>query len=221
MPLGEPPARHRLWQLPAIRLGGRTLWRCHRAGSALPARRAMWWFASSAPGPSGGRFDLPPPHGSCYTATSLTGAVVEAFQEHWGGGSVMPATALASRVVSSATVPGAAAPAANLSQRRCLAAGVTAALWADRDRTMTKRWAVELHGAGHQAIHHGVQHDPGGRLRGVTLFDAAGAHDPWGLAWPEPASISGHDRRVVAVLAARGVHVTGHRPTLPIIEPAE
>lgn len=218
MPLGEPPPRQRLWRLPTIRLAGRTLWRCHRSGGTLPTPRPMWWFASSAPGPSGGRFDLAPPHGSCYTASSLAGAVVEAFQEHWGAGSLLPATALARRVVSSVTVPATAPPAATLSHRRCLAAGVTAALWADRDRTVTKRWAAELHGAGHQAIHHGIQHDPGGRLRAVTLFDTAGAREPWGLAWPEPTSIACRDGRVVAVLAARGVRVTGHRPTLPIVE---
>ncbi len=217
MPLHEPPPRHRLWRLPTIHLAGRTLWRCHRFGDTRAAPRSMWWFASSSPGPSGGRFDLSPPNGSCYTATSLAGAIVEAFQEHWGAGSVLPATALASRVVSSVTVPRGVEPAANLSDRRCLTAGVIAGLWVERDRAVTRRWAAELHGAGHQAIHHGIQHDPGGRLRAVTLFDAAGAHEPWGLVWPEPASVSCRDRQVVAVLAARGVRVTRHRPTLPVV----
>jgi hypothetical protein len=143
---------------------------------------------------------------------------MEAFQDHWGAGSVMPITALEGRVVSSVAVPVDAPPAANLSNRRCLAVGVIAGLWADRDRALTKRWAAALHGAGHQGILHGIQHDPGGRLRAVTLFDAAGAHEPWGLAWPEPASISCSERRVVGILAARGIRVTRHRPTLPMAD---
>jgi hypothetical protein len=218
MPLGEPPARHRLWRLPTTRLAGRTLWRCQRARDASGALRTMWWFASSPPGPSGGRFDLPLPNGSCYTATSLAGAVVEALQDHWGPGTVLPVAALAERVVSSSTATSDVPVAANLSDRRCLAAGITAGLWADRARALTKRWAAALHGAGHQAIQHGVQHDPGGRLRAVTLFDMAGAHEPWGLAWSRPASISCRAQRVLRVLAARDIHVSRHRPTLPIVE---
>lgn len=218
MPLGEPSGRHLLWRLPTVRLAGRTLWRCHRSHSPDGTKRPMWWFATSPPGPTGGRFDLPSPNGSCYAATSLAAAVVEAFQEQWGTGSVIPTSALAGRVVASAAVPNGTVAAADLSHRRALAVGITGGLWSDRDRSLTKRWATELHGAGHQAIHHGVQHDPGGRLRAVTLFDIAGAHRPWGLQWPEPASTPCLDDKVTAVLATRGARLARHRPTLPVIE---
>jgi hypothetical protein len=37
-----------------------------------------WWYASAAiDDDTGGRFDLANPHGTCYLADSLTGAVVE------------------------------------------------------------------------------------------------------------------------------------------------
>jgi hypothetical protein len=178
----------------------------------------MWWFASTKNSGQGGRFDLPPPNGTCYTATSRAAAIIEAFQEHFGPSSMMPVSVLVKRSVSSVTAPTGAPRMADLNDRRALGSGITAALWADQDRILTQRWAAELHGAGHLAIRHGVQHDPGGRLRAVSLFDAAGEHAPWGLPWDQPASGSADSKAVRSVLARRGVRITKRVPTMPLVE---
>ena len=208
MPLREPPARSRLWRLATVRLSGRRLWRCHRAS------REVWWFGSTPPGH--GRFDLPAPDGSAYLAATLDAAVLESMQAHFGRGAVLPSSALRARQLSSVRVPAGSPPAVDLTAPALVALGATAALWAGPDRARTQRWATELHGAGHQAIHHGIQHDPAGALRAFTLFDRAGAHAPWGLPWPAPTTERADCDAVVAVLTGHGVTVTRTRPTLRV-----
>lgn len=172
----------------------------------------MWWFASAGAGPrmAGGRFDLPPPNGSCYLATTRATAVLEALQDDFGGG-LVPSSALGTRVVSSLVAPTGLPQAAHLTSRRALAAGVTVGVWADRNRALTRAWAGELHGAGRQAIHHGAQHDPTGRGRAVTLFDRLGSHRPWGDAWPEPVVEPLLTPATVDLLARHDITVTTSR----------
>lgn len=208
MPLREPPVRSRLWGLASVRLSGRRLWRCHRAA------RGPWWFGSVPPGH--GRFDLAEPEGAAYLGATMEGAVLEGLQGHFGRGAVLPASALRARAISSVRVPAGAPPAVDLTASTLVALGATAALWAGQDRPLTQRWATALHGAGHQAAHHGIQHDPAGALRAFILFDRAGAHAPWGLAWPAPTTESADAHAVVTVLTRHGINVTRSRPTLPV-----
>ena len=127
-------------------LAGAALHRVFRAERASP-----WWFSSRpAPVGPGGRFDLPPPDGSCYAATSLAGAVLEAFQEHSRG--VLPDVELQARRRAECTAPASAPAAAVLNAAAARSAGVTAALWAGSDRALTQRWAAALHRVGWLAI---------------------------------------------------------------------
>jgi hypothetical protein len=94
----------------------------------------MWWFSTAdleEPG-NGGRFDLAPPNGSCYLATTSSTAILEALQRDFSGG-LLPVSALRARSISSITVPDSSPVVANLTS----ASG--AGLWADSDRLLTQR----------------------------------------------------------------------------------
>lgn len=113
-------------------------------------------------------------------------------------------------------------------------AGVHAALWADHDRTKTQWWADQLRRAGHRALFHGIQHDPTGQLRAVTLFDKAGEHPPYddaagwrasrhalhtdtGMQGARPLRDHGHPLRPEPA----GRSVCGHRPALSPLSHAD
>lgn len=206
MPLGEPLAPAQLTRTPSRRLAGMALSRVYRRGRGSP-----WWFASapgSAAGSDGGRFDLPPPDGTCYLGTSAAAALLEAFQDFGEG--LLPDAELRRRLLAEVPVPESAPPAAWLSAARARGLGVTAALWAGERSALTRRWAVALRRAGWRALFAGIQHDPSGRLRGVALFDAAGEHAPYDdpAAWPWTAHELHGDPAVVRALARFEIRVT-------------
>lgn len=214
MPLSEPPAPTRLAALPRWLAAGRTLHRVHRAD------RGPWWFATRRAGAAdepGGRFDLPEPLGACYWALSPLAAVLEAFQ-HFGAG-LLPDAELRARRRAELVAPPGAPVAANVAAAAARGAGVTAALWAGGDRALTQRWALALHRAGWRAVHHGISHDPAGRLRALTLFDTAGAHPPYDdpAGWRAAEHLLHDDRALRAGLARYGVTVTTSGVSLPVV----
>ena len=72
----------------------------------------------------------------------------------------------------------------------------------------TQRWAAALRRDGWWAVYSGVQHDPSGQLRAVTLFDAAGPHPPtWGSDWQVVVATLEDDVALHADLARYGVAV--------------
>lgn len=212
MPLGLPPAPVRLARLPRHRLVGSRLWRVFRKGRALP-----WWFESaSTDRAGGGRFDLPAPDGSCYLGTSISAAVLGAFQHHSRG--VLPASELAARQLAVTICPPDAPAAAALTAAKARAAGVTAALWSAQDRPLTQSWAVALRRAGWRAIYHGVQHDPTGTARAVTLFDREGQHLPYDdPAWQGETYALVDEPAVATALDRYGYVVTRSDPDLPVV----
>ncbi len=215
VPLGEPPVSGRLRALPPLAFGDTVLFRVFRR-----TRPAPWYFASLPAGcdsdDAAGRFDLPLPDGTCYLATSLSGAVLEALQGFGEG--LLPESELRARACARVSVPDAAPDAADLTDRVARGVGVTQALWAGPERARTQRWAAALHRAGWQALHVGVQHDPTGGLRSVALFDRAGVHAPYGddgaWVWSSVALVDSADAR--ACLAAHGITVTAGAD-LPVV----
>jgi len=179
MPLPEPPGQSgRLAGLPRRALRAGPLFRVWRHD--LPdgsTRAAPWWFASAETAePAGGRFDLYPPMGTCYFGTRPEAALLEALQS---GLTNLPRGELAVRRLARITAPAAAPDAAMLTARRVAGEfGITAEIWAGRDRALTRRWAEAIRRDGWWAIYSGVAHDPSGRLRAVALFDQAGGHAP-------------------------------------------
>jgi hypothetical protein len=212
MPLGDPPPAATLSQLPKVALSGKVL---HRMFSVR--RTSPWWFASLISGQdpdTAGRFDLPVPWGSCYLATTKVAAALEPMQHF----SLIPVAELVNRRIATVTVPPGSPAAAGLGSPRARGIGVTAELWAGRDRPRTQSWALALVQAGWRALHHGVSHDPSGRLRGVTLFDAAGDHPPFGdTRWVPVISGAGDDAELRAGLERYGIEITVEA-SLPVID---
>lgn len=168
-----------------------------------------WWFAAVDPDDvdSCGRFDLPHPNGACYLGATKAAALLEAFGEFSRG--VLPDEALRRRAAAQVTAPASAPPAANVTAPRCHGVGVTAALWAGGDRGCTQQWAEALHRAGWRSVWHGIQHDPSGTLRAVTVFDRAGAHPPFDDAEGWQVDVTGldDDADAAATLAGYGLRV--------------
>lgn len=221
MPLTDPPAAAgSLARLPAQPLRGRTLhrvWRLRAADGTV--RSAPWWFASApADDPAaGGRFDLPAPMGTCYLATTAVGAVLEALQARLVN---LPLAELEERRRAEVTAPARAPAAAKLTAQGLAGRlGVTAELWAGRDRAATQRWAAALRRDGWWALYAGLAHDPSGRLRAVALFDHAGAHPPtgWG-AWEHTSATLHDDTALHASLARYGIAIRTPGQ-LPVADP--
>ncbi|MGH9129189.1 MAG: hypothetical protein ACRDY2_09535 [Acidimicrobiales bacterium] len=207
MPLSEPPAPAALFGLAGQALAGRVLHRVYRDG-----RRSPWWFASVGDAPrTGGRFDLPAPDGSCYLATDPVAAALEALQDYGQG--VLPLAELRTRRRAAVSAPPGAPRAARMVSARMVSArarglGVTQALWAGADLALTQRWARALRRAGWLALWTGTQHDPTGRARGVTLFDEAGEHPPYGdQSWQWHALPLADDRKVLDGLSRYGIRI--------------
>lgn len=220
MPLPEPPsAAGSLSRIPSQPVRGRTLHRVWR--HLLPdgsVRETPWWFASVPPDPgAGGRYDLPAPMGTCYTATRAAGAVLEALQDRLVN---LPRAELEVRRRAETVAPDDFPGAAKLTARAVAGElGVTAALWAGTDRPLTQRWAAALRRDGWWAVYGGLSHDPSGRLRGYALFDEAGAHPPsLGTGWAHRTATLHNDAGLHEELRRFGVTV---RPpgTLPYASP--
>lgn len=179
MPLQEPPSgAGSLARLPAQPLQARTLYRVWR--NLLPdgtERTSPWWFAGlSDPHEACGRFDLPPPTGTCYMATRPEAALLEALQMHLTN---LPRAELEVRRMARLRAPDEAPRAAMLTAESVAGDfGITAAIWAGHDRCLTQRWAAAIRRDGWWAIYVGVAHDPRGQLRAVALFDQQGDHPP-------------------------------------------
>jgi hypothetical protein len=147
-----------------------TLYRAHKAG-ANP-----WWFSSDG----SGRFDLRPPHGTCYLASGAQAAV----RERWG-----------QRLLALGYVPRRLAEDTELSQLRaakggrvadlCAADaagfGVTREIGVTGRYDITQAWAKAFGPSGAQLL--GVRYQPrfstDARGWALGLF-----HDAGGASWP-------------------------------------
>jgi len=114
--------------------------------------------------------------GTCYLATRAEAALLEALQMRL---TQLPRPELAVRRLAELQAPHDAPDSAMLTARSVAGRfGITAELWAGRDRETTQAWAAAIRRDGWWAIYGGISHDPSGRLRSVALFDAAGEHPP-------------------------------------------
>jgi hypothetical protein len=209
MPLTSPPDRAgSLSALPRQKLSGRCLYRVWRTELPDGGRREdPWWFASAdTEAGLGGRFDLPEPMGTCYLATRPEAALLEALQMRL---THLPASELRVRRVAVCMAPDDAPDAAMLTARRTAGEwGITAELWAGRDRSLTRRWAQAIRRDGWWAVYSGVSHDPSGRLRSVALFDQQGAHPPThGDEWRWRAERLAGNQDLMGALKRFGVRV--------------
>jgi hypothetical protein len=135
------------------------LYRIHRF------RHGPWFYSSDGTG----RFDLPPPGGTCYLAASPICAFVEVFRD---------TKPVAQADVEARRVATLRAPAqtrlADCTRRASRAFGITAAIHASADYTTTHLWAQAFHRAGYGGVRYLVSHDPSQRCVGITLFGHQG-----------------------------------------------
>ena len=141
--------------------------------------RSPWWFGSSGEG----RFDLPPPDGTCYLAADELGALLEAVGPDRDGGAVSTEF-LAARCLWRLRAP-AERRLGDLTARRARGFGITAEIGTLVPYDLPQAWAARLHAAGFQGLVYWLRHDPA-RSEGIALFGPEGgaAED-----WPEGEEI--------------------------------
>lgn len=129
----------------------------HRAGT----RRRLPFFFGSAIDASGGRYDLPPPAGSCYRATGRAGALLVVFRS-----GIVPVRDLRARRLCTTVVPR-PVRAADLLAAWPRALGMTAEIHTCADYRLPRAWAQGLNQAGFPALWGQARHDPTLRQRTV------------------------------------------------------
>ncbi|MCB1000350.1 MAG: RES family NAD+ phosphorylase [Acidimicrobiales bacterium] len=176
-----------------------------------------WWFASTeVDDHGGGRFDLPPPQGTCYLADSLTGAIVEKLLR------TPVKVVVAERldelfhtVVTVRRTP----TVADLTSRRATGFGLNAEIHSTLEYGRTRRWAAAFHRNGFRGLRHRLRGDVSQRLAGWALFGTAGLRRraPNGMA----TAVRPLDRlEVVRVLDRLGVELRPIPAVVPIASPS-
>ena len=152
MPLGDPPAS--LDGFPSLSTVG-NLYRIHRSD------HDPLYFSSTG----AGRFDLPAPHGTLYTAETPVGAFLEVFR-----GRLIPSAEVAARTLTTLTRTGDPLALADCTDPGARAFGVTAAVHSTPDYELTQRWTLAFAEADFDGIYYLVSHDPSAEEHGVALF---------------------------------------------------
>jgi len=172
--------------------GTRVLHRIHRAD------RWPWWFSSDG----SGRFDpIGTGLGACYLAERPLAAWVEVFRKQMllVEGDVLPRALLSAELGRDLRL-------ADLTSRRALGFGVTAALGADEHYDDSQAFAARAAQAGFDGIRYLVRHDPAQRLYGIALFGPPGAPDSADPDWPHQ-----RDGPLLEDLVAEAVRRFGYR----------
>jgi hypothetical protein len=145
--------------------------------------RGPWWFGSGGEG----RFDLPAPRGTCYTALDPSSALRERIGPVLGGSDAVPEALLADVVVSRLRLP-APRRVADLQSRDAGRSGVTRELETMVPYAVPQQWARAFDAAGLEGVRYGPRFTPGA-CSAVALFDRAG-EAPWPVD-PEPVPAEG------------------------------
>jgi hypothetical protein len=186
--VGAPPPPDELAEFP--------VWHVH-AGTVLcrvtTSGLGPWWFSSEGHG----RFDLPPPRGTCYLADDEVGALLEVL------GPILVVSPTWARQLSIWHLGlRHQCTAADTTVREARGFGVTAELASITPYDLPQRWATAFAAAGHGGVRYRIRHDPGG-ARALALFGAAGERARWPRGRRRPV-----DDEVLALLAEEtGVRV--------------
>lgn len=182
-----PPPPDTLVEFPTYTVARtRVLWRVTRRA------HGPWWFSSDG----SGRFDLPPPHGTCYLAFDP----VAALRETIGPGGLVTPEFLAARCLRRLRPPSTWRVADGL-HRGAAAHGATLELSTLVPYDCPRQWALVLWEAGHHGVRYALRHLPDGPP-GLAVFGKQGERTGWrrGIAHPI-------DEAMVRRLAAVGVRV--------------
>jgi hypothetical protein len=146
---------------------GKILWRVTRAG------RNPWWFSSEL----SGRFDLHPPHGTCYLATDEMTAMLESVGPELVGGTVSGGF-FEGRRLRRLALPR-SYRARDLTDRSAVGFGLTAEIYTIVPYTLPQAWAKALHDAGAEGVLYHARHDPSLEGKAVGLFGKSGVRRSW------------------------------------------
>jgi hypothetical protein len=129
--------------------------------------RKPWWFGNSL----AGRFDLPPPQGTCYLAFDALAALLEVIGPDRLGG-VLSTSFFAVRRLWELRLPR-EHDVADLTARRAARFGITAEIGGIVPYDLPQAWALRLHQAGVEGLLYWLRHDPS-RTEGLALFGDQG-----------------------------------------------
>lgn len=163
-----------------------------------------WWFGNEG----GGRFDLPSPRGTCYTALDPGSAVRERVGPVLGGAVAVPESLLEDVVVSRLRLPQERV-VADLQSTTAGDHGVTRELETMVPYAVPQVWAQAFDRAGHAGVRYGPRFTPGG-CSAVALFDDEGAK-PWP---PDPEPVP-----AATAPGAPAVLPTPRRADLTVVRP--
>ena len=145
----------------------RTLWRVARDG------HGPWWFGSSLQG----RFDLPPPDGTCYLASDDLGALLEILGPDLLPGAGAPKQLLARRHLWAVAVPRRQRLADAIAERAV--AWVTGELSTIAPYRVPQAWALVFRRNGFDGVRYAARHRTARRPFTVALFGPAGERSAW------------------------------------------
>lgn len=163
-----------------------------------------WWFGNGG----AGRFDLPAPRGTCYTAGDPESALRERLGPVLGGAAAVPESLLEEVVVSRLRLPEPCA-VADLQSRDATSFGVTRELETMVPYAVPHTWARAFDTAGLDGVRYGPRFTPGDGSA-VALFGDAG--DPGWATDPAPVPA---DR----VAGALRIVPTPRRADLTVVRP--
>lgn len=126
---------------------------------------APWWFGTAG----GGRFDLPGPDGTCYTAESELITMLET----WGGIRCIPRPEIEHRSISTVAV-GRELRVADMTSNAAIQFGVTSEISTTIDYPLTQQWACAVRDAGFDGIRYWARHEMTHADACVALFAPSG-----------------------------------------------
>lgn len=183
--LGPPPAV----------LDGFPRWRLRRSQTLYRAHRRQdgpGWFSSNLQG----RFDLPPPDGTCYLALDELSAFRERLGERLSRLGLLSAQEASGIVVSRLSVPR-ELRLADTCHRSAVLFGLTRELATLTPFALPQQWAAGFHVAGMGGVRYASRFSTADKANAVAVFGTGGALD-----WPTWDSRNGR-----AVAGDAGVRV--------------
>ncbi len=166
-PLGEFPR----WRARTDRV----FYRAHRAAVG------PWWFSSSG----AGRFDLPPPHGTCYLATDALTALREAAGSRLTALGTIDVAFATERCVSALRLP-TGRWLADSCHRSAALFGLTRELCTITPYDVPHQWAAAFHADGFAGVRYESRFTTQSRPNSAAVFGATGE-----ASWPvDPAPVS-------------------------------
>jgi hypothetical protein len=184
--------------------------------ASLPAAAAV--TPEPAPDrPTGGRFDLRSPRGTCYLASNRLAAWVEVFR----GTRMVDRTDARSRRLLQSHVPRRLA-LADITNRGAVAGGVSLDPHAGSDRAVSQSFAAAIdEDRRFRGIWSWTRHDPSKGSNTLALFDDQGDHAPYGWPWRITIIDPLDDFELLTELASCGLGVAGVPHDLSVIAPGQ